>query len=134
MKEDNEKDEMITGINVTPLVDITLVLLIIFMATATMMLVPSIEIKLPKAKTAEATKSAPLSVVIDKNDNLYLNGTPISEKGLRNYLKKLEGKGKIPEVIIAADKDVRHGYFIHILDLIRQEGVTKFAINVEPVR
>ncbi len=134
MKRDNENDDMITGINVTPLVDITLVLLIIFMATATLMLTPSINIKLPKAKTAETTRAAPISVVIDKNDNLYLNGSPVTEEELRNYLREVQKKGKVPEVIIAADKDVRHGYFIHVLDLIRQEGVTKFAINVEPVR
>ena len=134
MDNKNKDDDIIGDINVTPLVDISLVLLIIFMATATLLVNPSIKVDLPKAKTGEATNVSDIAIVIDKNNNLYFNGTPVTEEELRAKIREIQKKGKIPEVIISADKDVKHGYFVHILDLIKQEGVKKFAINVEPVR
>ncbi len=134
MKNEEKNGGIISEINVTPLVDITLVLLIIFMTTATLILRPSINVSLPRAKTAETTKTSPLGIVIDKNDNIYLNGKPVTEEELRKKIREILKEQKIPEVIIAADKDVKHGYFIHVLDIVREEGVTKFAINVEPVR
>ena len=132
--EQKNDDDMISGINVTPLVDITLVLLIIFMTTATLMVSPSIKVNLPKAKTAEKSPVTPFSITIDKNDNLYLNGKPVTEDEIVNKIKSVKKSGSTPEVIIAADKDVRHGFFIHIIDIVKQQGVDKFAINIQPIQ
>ena len=134
MKKKDQDDDLITEINVTPLVDITLVLLIIFMVTATFVLSPSIKVSLPSAHTAEYHKAAPLGIVIDKEDHLYLNGKPVTEAGLRRIVRKKIEEGVKPEVMISADKDVKHGYFVHVIDIIREEGVKDFAINVEPLR
>jgi len=129
--EHNNKDDMISGINVTPLVDITLVLLIIFMTTATLMVSPSIKIHLPKAKSSEKSPVTPFSITIDKNDNLYLNGKPVIEAEIIEKIMNVKKNKRVPEVIIAADKDVKHGFFIHIIDIVKQQGVDKFAINIQ---
>lgn len=129
MQNNSENDELITGINVTPLVDITLVLLIIFMVTATFIVAPSIPVQLPKATTGEPSPVTNIAVVIGSNGELFLNGNPVSEDELRNFVRN----NKTGEVnaIIGADREARHGAVIHIIDLLREEGVKKFAINVE---
>ena len=77
----SENDDEITGINVTPLVDVMLVLLIIFMVTATYIVNQSINVALPKAETADTEqKSKNLAFVLDAKGALYLDGKPISHE------------------------------------------------------
>lgn len=125
---------MITGINVTPLVDITLVLLIIFMVTAVYIVAPAIKIKLPKAATAEATPVTTIALVLDIERVLYLNGTPTSEDDVRRIIGNLVREKKEVQAMIGADKNVTHGEVIHLMDLVRQLGIVKFAVNVESPR
>ncbi len=128
-----DDDDLITGINVTPLVDITLVLLIIFMVTTTYIVNPSIHVDLPKAATADKTQPSTASVVITKTGELYLNGQPISEDGLRDHCVRELAADKELQVVVAADRETRHGQVVHIIDVVKAAGVTKFAINTEPV-
>jgi biopolymer transport protein ExbD len=121
---------LITEINVTPLVDIMLVLLIIFMVTTTTMVMDAMEVKLPEAATGEKTKTSLLAVVIKADGKTFLNGKPITDSGLRRFIRSELGKDKKLEAIVAADKRVQHGTVVRVLDLVRAEGVTKFAINV----
>lgn len=125
---------MITGINVTPLVDITLVLLIIFMVTAVYIVAPAIKIKLPKAATAEATPVTTIALVLDIDRVLYLNGTPTTEEDVRRIIGDLVREKKEVQAMIGADKNVTHGEVIHLMDLVRQLGIVKFAVNVESPR
>ena len=125
-------DDMITGINITPLVDIVLVLLIIFMVTATLIVSPSIKVDLPKAASGDTTPPSSLSLVLDKNGTLYLNGQKTTEDALRAFIRKSLAEKKQLQAIISADKVVPHGTVIHLIDIVKTEGVTKFAINVEP--
>lgn len=129
MQNNSENDELITGINVTPLVDITLVLLIIFMVTATFIVAPSIPVQLPKATTGEPSPVTNIAVVIGSSGELFLNGNPVTEEDLRNFIR--QNPTKEMNAIIGADREVRHGAVVHIIDLLREEGVKKFAINVE---
>jgi biopolymer transport protein TolR len=130
----NDDDE-ITGINVTPLVDVMLVLLIIFMVTATYIVNQSINVNLPKAETAETadSKTKNLAFVLDAKSQLYLNGTPVSFEQLAEKIaeeKKASGAAPL-NALITADKDTPHGSVVKLIDTVRKHGITDFAINVE---
>ena len=120
----------ITEINVTPLVDIMLVLLIIFMVTTTTMVYDALEVKLPEAATGQSKGISLLAVVLDHQGKLFLNGQPTTEKKIRGHIRRERHGNKNLEAIIAADKRVQHGDVVRLIDLVRSEGVTKFAIHV----
>ena len=124
-------DEMITSINVTPLVDITLVLLIILMITASYVAAKAIPLDLPKGATAETTPVT-LSVSIDKDGKTYLEAAPIDDAGLREKVRAARAADPETRAVIAADARAAHSHVVHVMDLLRREEVTKFAINVDP--
>ncbi|MFC1611147.1 ExbD/TolR family protein [Myxococcota bacterium] len=128
----SDPDDIITDINVTPLVDIILVLLIIFMLTANIIARPSIEVELPEASTGEGTEPTTLAISITKDGEIFLNGAPTDEDKLRAYLPEVLEADPKTQAIIAADKEVTHGQVVHIIDLVRQGGIFKFALNIEP--
>lgn len=125
-------DEPMTDINIVPLVDIVLVVLIIFMVTATYIVSPSIKVNLPEAATAEAQEPTSLGITVATDGSLFLDGTPITEDGLRAAVRAAKAEKADVVCLIAGDKEARHGDVIKVIDLVKQEGVAKFAINVEP--
>lgn len=129
-----DDDEGIHGINVTPLVDIMLVLLIIFMVASTYIVKPSIEVELPKAATGGDAMDTTLSIVIAPDGALFLNGEPADEDAIAGKCKTVSASDKDAQAIIAADKATPHGKVVRIIDLVRQNGVMKFAINIEPYK
>ena len=120
----------ITEINVTPLVDIMLVLLIIFMVTTTTMVYDALDIKLPEAATGESKAPSLLSLVVDETGATFLNGEPASESRIRGFIRDKKSARAQVEAIIAADRRVPHGRVVQVIDLVRSEGVVKFAITV----
>jgi biopolymer transport protein ExbD len=124
--------QMIVGINVTPLVDITLVLLIIFMVTASYIVSPAIKVDLPKAASGSDQTKTTLAVTIAKDGAVFLNGERSSDAGIVAYIGGELPKNPELQAIIAADKAVSHGDVIHIIDLVKRSGVHKFALNVDP--
>lgn len=128
-KEDDE--DLITEINVIPLVDISLVLLIVFMVTATIILSPSIRMDLPKARTAEPSPLTPLTISVAKNGDLSLKGQPITEESLRQVFHQKAQRDPIPQVVINADRGVEHGMVIHLIDMARVAGLSRFALMVD---
>ena len=136
-KLSGDDDEGIVDINITPFVDIILVVLIIFMVTATYIVEESIKVNLPEAATGEATEDISLAISMDASKQLYLDGEETTESQLRQRLmSELQiAKERNVDVVclIGADKTVSHGDVIQIIDLVKQEGVTKFAINIDPV-
>jgi biopolymer transport protein TolR len=135
---DNDGDDdgggVISGINVTPLVDITLVLLIIFMVTATYIVRQAIHVDLPRAANAGESTGTTLTIVLTKDGDVYVDGRKTDETGLRDAARGAVGKDKDTRAIISADKNALHGSVVHVLDLIKGEGVSKFAINIEKER
>lgn len=123
-------DESITGINVTPLVDVVLVLLVVLMVTATYLASRAIPVDLPTGKTGEAT-TAPLTVSLTQAGALYVDGEPSSEAQLRERLQVARRADPELRAVIAADGAVPHRRVIGIIDLLRQEHVERFAINVD---
>ena len=126
----NDDDEPITSINIIPLVDIVLVVLIIFMVTASYIVTPAIEVELPKAQTGEPKANSILSLVITKEGDLFLNNKKIDFGMLRRYIREHEEERDL-EAVIAADASVPHGKVVELIDLVKSEGVLKFAINTE---
>jgi biopolymer transport protein TolR len=127
---DND-DEAITGINVTPLVDITLVLLIIFMVTASYIVKETIEIELPRAAHGGETLQKTFAVLVSKEGKTYLNGVPMDDAGLIAAVKDAQAHGEDVQAIVGADKNATHGMVTHLLDVLKGAGVTKFAIQIE---
>ncbi|HVX96927.1 MAG TPA: biopolymer transporter ExbD [Polyangia bacterium] len=128
----DEDNAPIVGINVTPLVDITLVLLIIFMVTASYIVSPAIKVDLPKAASGSDQTKSTLSITISKDNALYLNGERTSDARIVDYIHGELPKNPELQAIIAADKIVSHGDVIHVIDLVKRSGVHRFALNVDP--
>src|SRR5687767_425109 len=126
----NDDDEPITSINIIPLVDIVLVVLIIFMVTASYIVTPAIEVELPKAATGEPKANTILSLVITREGDLYLNNKQIDLPTLRAYIRENKQEREL-EAVIAADASVPHGRVVELIDTVKEEGVVKFAINTE---
>ena len=125
------QEEDISEINVVPLVDIVLVVLIIFMVTAPMIMKPSINVNLPSAATGEQTNPSKLSFSIAADGKISLNGEIVDEERLKQIAVEEVQKNADVQAIIAADRDVPHGKVVGILDLIKSVGVKKFAISIE---
>ncbi|MBI3611450.1 MAG: biopolymer transporter ExbD [Nitrospirae bacterium] len=131
-REDHDGEEdLVTGINIIPLVDISLVLLIIFMVTTTIILSPSLRMDLPKARTAEPSPLTRLTVSMGKNGELFLNDQATTEEALRQLFHQKAEESPAPQVVINADRGVEHGAVIHLIDLARAAGLTRFAFMVE---
>ena len=124
-------DDMITAINVTPLVDITLVLLVILMVTASYVASKAIPMELPRGATGESTATT-LSVSIDREGKTYLDATAIEEPTLRQRIKAAHAADPEVRAVIAADGRTSHASVVRVIDLLRREDVTKFAINIDP--
>jgi biopolymer transport protein ExbD len=129
--QDDDSGHMITDINVTPLVDITLVLLIIFMVTTSYIVNPSIKVDLPKAVTGSDQVRTTLALTLTKEGQLYLNGDRSDEAKVAKLIAEELPKNPDLQAIIAADKVVPHGSVVHIIDFVKRAGVRKFAINVD---
>jgi len=124
-------DAMISGINVTPLVDVVLVLLVVLMVTATYISSQSIPVELPQAQTGEPLQ-APLTISIDERGQHYLDGAPVAERELRERLSALPPERAGVRVVIAADGALPHRRVVQLIDWLRQERITSFALNVSP--
>ncbi len=127
----SDDNESLSEINVVPLVDIILVVLIIFMVTAPMFIKPSINVNLPKAVSGDKTTPSVLNISLTKDGRINLNGQFVGEEAVKE--KALSEVQKNPEVqaIISADKDVSHGQVVGILDVVKSAGVKKFAISID---
>lgn len=133
MQEFDADEDSITGINVTPLVDITLVLLIIFMVTARFISEPSVGVNLPKTSKGGNSAASERNVFIslDVNRHLYLNNTQIELSQLSDRMAAMLKEKPDLNLVLRADKSVPHGDVMQVLDIVRAAGVTQFGIAVE---
>ena len=134
MNSQDEREDLITGINVIPLVDVFLVLLIVFMVTASIILSPSIRMELPKANMTEPSPLTSLTISLTAGSDLLLNGKPITEEKLLMAFEQAVQEDPIPHVIISADQGIKHGEVIHLIDMARTLGLSRFALMVEKKR
>jgi biopolymer transport protein ExbD len=128
----SHSDEGITGINVTPLVDITLVLLIIFMVTAKLIAGQSVPLDLPKAATAGATQSV-FTVSVDSDAHVIANGKPVANRAaLQAEAKRALASDNSLRVLVSAATRSSHGSVMQVVDSLREVGVTRIAFAAEP--
>lgn len=124
--------EMITEINVTPLVDIMLVLLIIFMLVSTVIQKQAIEVELPHAVTGGEVNNESLSIVISREGDYYVSGKLLAgHDELRKLLEKRHADNPDIQVIISADRRVSHGQVVQVIDTVRELEIYKFAIDTD---
>ena len=122
---------MIVGINVTPMVDVVLVLLVILMVSATWIVSQSMKVDLPNTQTSDGSAASLAAVTIGPKGELLFNEEPVSEVQLKDKLSAAGKKGDDITLIVSADKVAQHGVVVHVLDLARTYNITKFAVSVE---
>ena len=123
---------IIAEINVTPLVDIMLVLLIIFMLTAHLIAKQAIEVELPRASQSTTLKATTLAITLTRDGAIFLDDKPVTPEALRVAISAAVKKDPRSQAIIAGDKAVSHGRVVWVLDLVKSLGVTSFAIQIDP--
>jgi len=121
----------LSEINVTPLVDVMLVLLIIFMVTAPMLKM-GIGVDLPQAETQSAPAEEGLTLTIDKDRYISVEGAVINQNLLETRLRQFFFNKEKKVVFIQADENLNFGYVIHIMDIVKKAGVEQVGIITEP--
>jgi biopolymer transport protein TolR len=121
-------------INITPLVDVVLVLLLIFMLTAPV-LQSGIEVAIPKTRTVKQLTEERMVVTIDRDQNVFLQDKPVNVNQLPSLLKN-SGKGDLSKKIIylRADERVPFGAFASVMDAVKQSGITNISIVTQPIQ
>jgi biopolymer transport protein ExbD len=124
-------DEPIASINIIPFVDIVLVLLIIFMVTSTAIIKASFEVNLPRAASGGAAVSSTLNLVLTADEKLFLNGQQLGREALGPAVRALAAAAPELQAVIAADRKAPYGDVISLIDVVKQNGVKAFALNLE---
>jgi biopolymer transport protein TolR len=125
----NRGRNVLSEINVTPFVDVMLVLLVIFMVTAPL-LQQGIDVNLPKAKGKDLPPEERITLVIKKGGIIYMNDNPVS---LTQMGRKLQAISKLnPNVFLKADKDVPYGFIVEVMGEIKEAGIEKLGMITEP--
>jgi biopolymer transport protein ExbD len=126
----DESEAPITSINVIPLVDVMLVLLIIFMLTASFISTPSLPVSTPKAYTADTTAPRSESLVLSKDGALSFRNKKMDAATLEKELKSAAALDSDIRVVLSADGSTPHSKIVELLDLARRCGVKKLALGV----
>jgi biopolymer transport protein TolR len=143
----NEDEDVISGINVTPLVDIVLVVLIVFIVTASMVMRNTIPIDLPSVQTGQQSTSAPIILALTKDGQLYINGQPKNMSDISQAVRAareliaaetatqtVAGAGtKAVSAFVSADQGASYGAFARVIDQLRLDGVVDIALDTQPV-
>ncbi len=128
---DLENDPLIAGINVTPFVDVVLVLLVIFMVTAPIIAKDILNLHLPKAASSDSKSMSHLAIAINKNGQIILNGVVSSEENLKLVVGDTMRSQPETQAIISADTNTEYGNVVRAIDIIKSAGLSKFAIQIE---
>jgi biopolymer transport protein ExbD len=123
-----QRDEMIAGINVTPLVDIVLVLLIVFMVTAKMVVSPAVPLDLPEAKKGEEVQTV-FVVSLPKGGGLLVDGEEVPRNELLQHAKEALAQTPDLRAVMQVDGDVAHRDVIGVLDVLKDAGIAKIAFG-----
>jgi biopolymer transport protein ExbD len=125
---------MIVGINVTPMVDVVLVLLVIMMVSATYVVAQSLKVDLPTSQQSDGSESSTAIVSVRANGDLLFNEEEVSEDALVERLRRASAESRELTLVVSADRKAEHGAVVHVMDLARRERITRFAVQVESAR
>lgn len=126
----DEKETSVTGINITPMVDVVLVLLIIFMATAPLIQKRAVNVNLPKSAMGQKKATATLQLYFTADRQVLIESVKVTPEGLETALKERLRLDPAMDVSVAADKTVPYGEVVGLLDVVRRAGVKKVALDV----
>ncbi|MCK6547973.1 biopolymer transporter ExbD [Myxococcota bacterium] len=126
-----DRDEVMSEINVTPFVDIVLVLLIILMVTSAQIVRSAITVELPKAASGGDAVESTLNVVLTKDSKLFVNGKESTEDQLVAVIKTEKASNPKLQAVIAADQGIPYGSVMRVIDLVKTNGVKSFALNID---
>lgn len=125
-----QDDDFISGINVTPLVDVVLVLLVIFMITAPVIYQSAIKVKLPQTASGSEGEKNSLAFSMDSQENIYWNSVKMSWSELEQKLTSLTAAEKEKSASISADEKATHGQVVKLMDALQRAGLHRFSLNV----
>jgi biopolymer transport protein ExbD len=127
----SDDEDIISGINVTPLVDIILVLLIIFMVTATYIVREAIAVDLPRAAHGGEAAGTALAVVLTREGLIFVDGVERTEQELARRTGEALARDREVRAVISADRAALHGAVVRVIDVMKGAGLSRFAINIE---
>jgi len=128
----NNEPGLKLDINLTPMIDVTLQLVIFFMITATFIAQTGIDVKLPKASTKDLHPEKEMTATISKDKKIYLNEDLVSLSELSDRLIKAQKPGNKSVLIIKADEMVPHGLVVQVMDIAKKSGIENLAIATRP--
>lgn len=123
--------EVISDINMVPLIDIILVVLIIFMVTAPALIKPSVEVSLPEAASSDETTPSLLNIALTADGQVLLNNEEVNEEEARRLSKDEVDRNPDVQAVIIADRDLPYGQVIKVLDWVKSGGVKNFAVTTD---
>lgn len=128
---DPQNSDGINDINITPFVDVVLVLLVIFMVTAPMMMKGLIGLELPKVSNSSSQTPSTLGIAVTVQGQILLNGKLVSDQTLKDAARSALEKDETVQAVISADARSLHADFVKVIDIIKSVGLENFAIQVE---
>jgi len=129
-----EKAGLIAGINITPLTDVVLVLLVIFMIATPLLIRSEIKVNLPRTAAADAAAQKAVVLTIDVGGNVYVDGSRVALSELGATVSATLRKRPNAPVIVMGDKEVRYDLVVRVLEIARTSGVNKLSLAVEVKR
>ena len=122
----------IVGINVTPMVDVMLVLLVIMMVSATYIVSRALKVELPHSASSDEPAQGPITVTLTKDGQTLVNQEPVvGDAALIAIFRRARSAPGEPSLVVSADGLAYHRAVVHVIDLAKQQGITKFAISVQ---
>jgi biopolymer transport protein ExbD len=133
-------DELIGGVNVTPIVDVCLTLLVVFIVTASQVVNRSMPVNLPKAASAESSPPSIINIAIARNGEVFINGAAATLKDVGREVEAARARataaGAGPDAklagFVSADVDAPYGKFAEAVDQLRLAGVSDIALDTQP--
>lgn len=127
----SEDEGILASINVIPFVDIVLVLLVIFMLTSAAIMRAQLKVELPKAASAGAVVESTINLVYTRSGELLLNGEKSSFAAAAAVIRREARANPKTQAVISADRGVEYGRVVDVIDLVKQNGISAFALDVE---
>lgn len=126
----NDESDIISSINITPFVDVVLVLLVVFMVTAPLLMKDILEIRLPKVSHGDGGALQTLGIAVNREGQILVNGVLTDEAGLQEAAKSALSENKDSQAIISADELVIYGRVVRVIDLLKGAGLNRFAVQI----
>jgi biopolymer transport protein ExbD len=134
MRRKRSRSEEETEINLTPMLDVTFIMLIFFIVTASFVKEAGIDVSRPPAATAERKERGNILVAITANDQIWIDRRQVDPRALRANIERLHAENPQGAVVIQADKESKNGLLVQVMDAARLAGVPNVSLAAEVVQ